>query len=390
MDMATTMTTAGGIRRIDPRRPFTLNADGLKRIVLGQAGNADLELHMSPHAQIHRAIKPQRLAVDARLTKCLLAVAHSDRGSLDEHARQAVAAAALLADGATEVVLLVFGELNDDAAALGADRCIVLPQYGSHLFAPEAELAALIALLEELLPAHVFMPDNGVADSDLGRRLGAAINVASIATHVVELNSAGVATYRQQGSLMARRNLTEIILLEADAVDARLPFLGRGQQAEQLVGMVGAAANAAAAGAFADLGVRTMAASQVALDEADFIVSAGNGVGDVALFNALAQVLDAAVGASRVAVDDGKFERDKQIGATGKTVSASAYLAFGISGAVQHLQGIKDCRHVIAVNLDASAPMIKRADLSVIGDAQELMSALLEQVRQARTVEIAS
>ncbi|WP_098497568.1 electron transfer flavoprotein subunit alpha/FixB family protein [Collimonas sp. PA-H2] len=383
------MATAGGIQRIDPRRPFTLNADGLKRIVLGQAGNAGLELHVLPHAQVHHSIKPQRLAADAQLTECLLVVAHSDRGSLDEHARQAVAAAALLADGATEVVLLVFGALNDDAAALGADRCIVLPQYGGHLFAPEAELAALTALLDELLPAHVFMPDNGVADSDLGRRLAAAINAASIATHVVEIRPAGLATYRQQGSLMARRDLTQIILLEADAVDARLPFLGRGQRAEQIAVTLGAAANAAAAGAFADLGVKAMAASQVALDEADFIVSAGNGVGDVALFNSLAQVLDAAVGASRVAVDDGKFERDQQIGATGKTVSASAYLAFGISGAVQHLQGIKDCRHVIAVNLDASAPMIKRADLSVIGDAQELMSALLEQVRQARAVEAA-
>ncbi|WP_211474156.1 electron transfer flavoprotein subunit alpha/FixB family protein [Collimonas humicola] len=382
------MATAG-IRRIDPRRPFTLNAEGLKRIVLGQTGAAGLDLQALPPASAQQPIMPQRLAADAQPEKCLLAVAHSDRGSLDEHARQAVAAAALLADGVTEVVLLVFGELNDDAAALGADRCIVLPQYGSHLFAPEAELAALAALLEELQPAHVFMPDNGVADSDLGRRLGAAMSAASIATHTVEIKQEGLAVYRQQGSLMARRELTAIVLLEADAVDARLPFLGRGQRDEQLAATLGVAANTAPAGAFTDLGVKTMAASQMALDEADFIVSAGNGVGDVALFNSLAQVLDAAVGASRVAVDDGKFERDKQIGATGKTVSASAYLAFGISGAVQHLQGIKDCRHVIAVNLDASAPMIKRADLSIIGDAQELMSALLQQVRQARAVEAA-
>lgn len=387
MDM--TMSATGGLRRINPRRPFTLNADGLKRIVQGLAGDADLELHALPLTHVHQAIKPLRLAVDAQLTRCLLAVAHSDRGSLDEPARQAVAAAALLADGCTEVVLLVFGELNDDAAALGADRCIVLPQYGSHLFAPEAELAVLLNLLEELLPAHVFMADNGVATGDLGRRLGAAIGAASIATHVVEIKPEGLAVYRQQGSLMARRDLTEIILLDADAVDARLPFLGRGQAAEKLAANLGVAADTALTGAFVDLGVKAMAASQVALDEADFIVSAGNGVGDVALFNSLAQAFDAAVGASRVAVDDGKFGRDKQIGATGKTVSASAYLAFGISGAVQHLQGIKDCRHVIAVNLDASAPMIKRADLSIIGDAQELMSALLEQVAQARAVEVA-
>ncbi len=94
--------------------------------------------------------------------------------------------------------------------------------------------------------------------------------------------------------------------------------------------------------------------------------------------------LGAAIGASRVAVDDGKFTRDKQIGATGKTVDASVYIAFGISGAVQHLQGIKDCRHVIAVNLDASAPIAKRANLTIIADAQETIAALTDAAAAAR------
>jgi electron transfer flavoprotein alpha subunit len=105
---------------------------------------------------------------------------------------------------------------------------------------------------------------------------------------------------------------------------------------------------------------------------------------DMDLFADLAGSLGAATGASRVAVDDGRFPRAKQIGATGKTVQASVYLAVGISGAVQHLQGIKDCRHVIAVNLDASAPIVKRASLTVVEDAQALMRALLMQVRAAR------
>lgn len=385
------MTIDGGVRRVDPRRPYTLNADGLKRIVLGQIGGGGMDAPAAHHGQAQQAFKPVRLTTDVATTRCLLAVVHSDRGSLDEHAHQVIAAAALLADDVTEVVLLVFGELTEDAALLGVDRCIVLSQYGNHLFAPEAELAMVMALYEELQPEHVFMPDNGSADSDLGRRLGAAMETASLATNVVEINHAGQAVYLQQCTLLARRSLAKIILLDSDAVDARLPFLGRGQQAEQLalvLGDIGSAANRVSA--FTDMGVKTLAASQMELEEADFIVSAGNGVDDVALFNSLANALDAAVGASRVAVDDGKFEREKQIGATGKTVSASTYVAFGISGAVQHLQGIKDCRHVIAINLDASAPMIKRADLSIIGDTQELMEALLEQVRRARAEEVAA
>jgi len=111
-------------------------------------------------------------------------------------------------------------------------------------------------------------------------------------------------------------------------------------------------------------------------------------VQNVATLESLAHTLEASIGASRVAVDDGKFSRDKQIGASGKTVSASAYLAIGISGAVQHLQGIKDCRHVIAINTDASAPMVKRADLSVIGDAEEIMSALITLIAEAKSANL--
>ncbi|MEB0081551.1 electron transfer flavoprotein subunit alpha/FixB family protein [Glaciimonas sp. Gout2] len=399
------------IKRVNPRRPFTVTAEGLRRIVLGLSSTGlkgeigdVVDVSLIASGQAHHQAKPLRSTQLA--TKSFLAVAHSDRGALDEHARQVIAAAALLADAVTEVVLLVFGEFNDGndsnddsnnaSAILGVDRVIVLPQYGSHLFAPEQELAALRHLIDTLQPEHIFIPDCTLSGGDLGRRLGAALAQAGdsddfnsgIATHVVEINSTGLATYRQQQSLMARRNLSRIIMLAPDAVDTRLPFLGRGELDEKRIATASAAAAVSAqeSSRYRDHGIKVLAASQMALDEADFIVSAGNGVDDVATFNGLASVLEAAVGASRVAVDDGKFSRDQQIGATGKTVSASVYLAFGISGAVQHLQGIKDCRHVITVNLDASAPMIKRADLSIIDDAHAVITALLEQVKQARNV----
>ncbi|MES1988314.1 MAG: FAD-binding protein, partial [Pseudomonadota bacterium] len=135
---------------------------------------------------------------------------------------------------------------------------------------------------------------------------------------------------------------------------------------------------------YKNLGMLPVASATIALEEADFIVSAGNGVSNVATLETLAHSLDASIGASRVAVDDGKFARDKQIGASGKTVSASDYLAIGISGAVQHLQGIKDCRHVIAINRDNSAPFVKRADLTIIGDAEEIMQSLILAIAEAK------
>ena len=261
----------------------------------------------------------------------------------------------------------------------GADKLIELPMFDRRRFAPADELNALAACVAAYAPVHVFLPDNATGDGDLGRRYAARAN-ASVATHVVEIDARHVAAYVHANTALASRDLPEVVLLAANAVDPKLPFVGAG---ERVVWRFDGAA-CLAEGRGARSGHRGDRRRATALEEADFIVSAGNGVSDVPAFETLAATLGAAIGASRVAVDDGKFTRDKQIGATGKTVEASVYIAFGISGAVQHLQGIKDCRHVIAVNLDASAPIAKRANLTVIADAQETIAALNEAAAAAR------
>ncbi|WP_250526503.1 electron transfer flavoprotein subunit alpha/FixB family protein [Caballeronia sp. GAWG2-1] len=361
------------IKRIDPRRPFIVTSAGLKRITLGEIGSGALLDFVATH---HDAAKPRRTAKASR--RAVLVAAHTDRGALDDHGRQALAAAALLADDETEVVLIAFGAFSDDAASLGADRYIELPGFDRRHFAPDEELRALAACVAAFTPVHVFMPDNATGDGDLGRRYAARAG-ASIATHVVELDLQHVAAYAHAGRAVALRALPDVILLAPNAVDAKLPYVGAGARvnSEDVV-------PATMPSAYVDLGIEEMDAAQVALEEADFIISAGNGVTDVPAFEALASTLGAAIGASRVAVDDGKFSRDKQIGATGKTVEASVYIAFGISGAVQHLQGIKDCRHVIAVNLDASAPIAKRANLTIVADTQETIKALTDAAAAAR------
>ncbi|MEM5387340.1 electron transfer flavoprotein subunit alpha/FixB family protein [Paraburkholderia phymatum] len=368
------------IKRIDPRRPFVITSAGLKRITLGAEHVAgalyDDALHAGAHG--HTAAKGLRTTQAPQHT--LLVVAHSDRGGLDDHARQALAAAALIADAATQVALLVLGELKDDAAALGADKVIELPSFDRRAFAPEREVQAVAACVAQLTPAHILIPDNATGDGDLGRRY-AALAGASIATHVVQIDAKSVSTYAQAKKAYATRALPDVILLAAGAVDTRLPFVGAGERIEiPALAQTDTASNSA----YRDLGIEEIDAAQVALEEADFIVSAGNGVNDVAAFEKLASTFGAAIGASRVAVDNGMFTRDKQIGATGKTVEASVYIAFGISGAVQHLQGIKDCRHVIAVNLDGSAPIVKRANLTIIGDTQATIASLIDEIDRAR------
>lgn len=356
------------IKRINPRRPFQVTAEGLKRIVLGEAGQGG-----AVHVAAHRDAAPKPLRLSAPPAAYLLVIAHSDRGALDAHAHQAIAAAALLADAATAVSVLVLGELTEDLSPLGADQVFIATACDKTLFDPDRELAIASDLIARLDPRHIILPDNSIGDGDLGRRLAARLGTP-MATHVVELRPDAVATYRQGGAQMARRDLPRVILLDPETTDTALPFRGAGET-------TALEAPAFADSAYADLGTPPIDATQLGLEEADFIVAAGNGVSDVPTLRALAKTFDAAIGASRVAVDDGKFTRDQQVGATGKTVSANVYMAIGISGAVQHLQGIKAVRHVIAINKDASAPIAGRADLTVVDDAQAVMEQLLEATR---------
>jgi len=348
-------------------------SSGLRRIVLGEMISGDRLPDGGGPFPSNRS-KPLRTNVAA--SRWHMAVAHSYRGRLDDHAREAIAAAAILAGPETGVIAAVLGPLQEDAASMGADKAVVFPELDASLFQPEREVATIQALLDEYQPVHIFMPDNMLGDGDLGRRL-IAKNGNSAATHVVEIDATHISVRWSGGSILAGAALPRIVLLQAGAVDSNLPFVGLGEQ-------IVCSEVTVVADVCRDLGMDSSEGTSIPLEEADFIVSAGNGVSNVATLEDLARSLGAAVGASRVAVDDGKFPREKQIGASGKTVSATTYFAIGISGAVQHLQGIKACRHVIAINRDPGAPIVKRANLTVIGDAEEMMQALIARVSQAR------
>ncbi|NDY91764.1 electron transfer flavoprotein subunit alpha/FixB family protein [Ideonella livida] len=371
-------------RRVDPRRPVLITPQGLRRIVLGGT-EGERGLRAVAHAS---APKTPRLQGEPR--GCLLVLAHPDGGGLDEHAREAVAAAALLARADEAVVLLMpwSAPLPDAeavaavasglaAAALGVDRLELLPLTADT--AAPALLQAVAQRWQALAPRLVLAADRG-EDALLGRRLAVRLGLAC-ATEVVEINAQQVRVRdlggpgRPAGDATAALADLQLLLLARQVARTELPFTGLGQA----LGLPRPAPQALPG--LQDLGVSAGQAQQVALEEAEFILAAGQGVRDVALFHRLAQALGAAVGASRVAVDAGHFPRSQQIGATGRTVQARGYLALGISGAVQHLQGIRECRHVMAVNTDPAAPMVQRAELTLVADVQALMQALLEQLQ---------
>ena len=123
------------------------------------------------------------------------------------------------------------------------------------------------------------------------------------------------------------------------------------------------------------------------LTAAEIIVSVGRGIKDkenIPIVEELAKALGAELAASRPICDSGWLPMERQVGSSGQTVSPKVYLAVGISGAIQHLVGMKGAKTIVAINKDANAPIFEVADYGIVGDLFEVVPALVEEVKKAK------
>ena len=361
-----------GIKRIDRSAGAYGGAGGQSAGTRARADGAEsdvLPLHRVEHPDFYVVVVPDLAA-----------------GRLSSHDRDVFGQARRLVEateGQGAVVAVALGELRDAALdTAGADRLIHLTEVrGQTLsgYCPELKLAVLQAVEVDLQPRHWLFPDSIHGGTDLGARLSARIDERP-ATHAWQVDAERSVCRGGSGLTDWSRPTPRVLLL---AEECALPVDATRHEAAPIA----LEAIPQVTPLIEDLGPVDVDPAQIALDEAEFILSAGNGVRDWDQFHAVAGALGASEGASRVAVDDGHMPRARQVGASGTYVSARVYVAVGISGAVQHLQGIAHCDKVVCINLDQNCDMVKRADLSIIGDSAEVLAELLQlaQSRKGRT-----
>ncbi len=308
--------------------------------------------------------------------KTLVLVEH-DGGAIKDATLATVTAAALLG----EVHLLVagsgVGSIADAATKIaGASKVHVAD--GAHL---EHQLAEDVApLVAALMAGHdAFLASSTTTGKNVAPRVAALLDVMQISDILSVEDEATFTRPIYAGNAIAT----------VRSSDAKKVITVRGTAFEKAErdggnGSVEAVDAGAPSGKAEFVSAEVSKSERPELTSAKVIVSGGRALGSSEQFHALidplADKLGAAVGASRAAVDAGYAPNDYQVGQTGKIVAPAAYVAIGISGAIQHLAGMKDSKIIIAINKDEDAPIFQVADIGLVGDLFKIVPELTEKL----------
>jgi electron transfer flavoprotein alpha subunit len=288
-----------------------------------------------------------------------------------------------------QVTVCVLGDgvdgLAQEAIQRGADTALLVNDATLADYRLEAYAATLVKLVQEHQPA-VFLMGASSRGRELAPYLAAKLGVG-LAADCIEIGVDG-------GSLVATRPaLAGNVITKITYGDARPQMATLRRRVfpppEADAGRSGQITSAGAVLSEDDIPTKVVEfvtqAGEVSLTDANIIVSGGRGVAGPEGFEpvlALANVLGGAMGASRAAVDAGWIPYAHQVGQTGKTVQPDLYIAAGISGAIQHLAGMKTAKVIVAINKDPEAPIFKVANYGVVGDLFKIVPALTEEFKK--------
>jgi electron transfer flavoprotein alpha subunit len=311
----------------------------------------------------------------------ILVLAENTANEILQSTRSAIAAAMKLGD----VDVLVVGEHCRPAAEAAAKLPGVAkvlqadaPHYAHRLAEPVAEL--LVALARDY--SHILAPATASGKNILPRV--AALLDVQILTDVTAIEDADT---------FVRPIYAGSVLITVKSADAKKVLTVRVSSFEPIATDGGSAAIETTA-ATADPAISTFLNTEIArrerpdLTSARVVISGGRGLGSAEhfhLLDKLADLLNAAIGASRAAVDAGYAPNDLQVGQTGKIVAPDLYVAIGISGAIQHLAGMKDSKVIVAINKDPDAPIFQVADYGWVADLFEAIPEMEQALAQLNT-----
>jgi electron transfer flavoprotein alpha subunit len=308
----------------------------------------------------------------------ILVLAEHDHAALKSATLHAVTAAQKLGGDVHVVVAGHNAEPAAKAAAELAGVAKVLHIDADYLTQPTAEnlTAQLLALVQRGGYTHLLAPATGFGKNVLPR-VAAKLDVAQI-SDISAIESPD--TYVRPiyaGNAFATvqsKDAIKVITVRTTAFDSAA---------------TGGSATIESVAAVADVGAAKVVGQELTKSErpeltsARIVISGGRGLGsgeNFKLLEALADKLNAALGASRAAVDAGYVPNDYQVGQTGKIVAPDLYIAVGISGAIQHLAGMKDSKVIVAINKDPEAPIFQIADYGLVGDLFEIIPQFTAQL----------
>jgi electron transfer flavoprotein alpha subunit len=309
-----------------------------------------------------------------------------ERGMLKRPSLHAISAAQQLGD--SYALLLIghqLGNLAKSVTNLGAGKVLVADQPA--LAEPLAErYAKVIQQAMQETGATTLIASSSTFSKDILPRVAAQIDAPMLTDVIAIENAGGAASYRRPtyaGSMITTVTLSgerRVLTIRASAFPAPATIDSTAEIQNQAID------EAALPNGTKFVSREDRVSDRPDLTEAKVVIGGGRPLKDKATFDrlvgGLADVLGGAIGATRAAVDTGLAPNDYQIGQTGKVIAPDLYIALGISGAIQHLAGIKDSRVIVAINKDPDAPIFQMATYGLVGDIHQVVPQLIELLQQ--------